>query len=199
MHLTARPTGDLVRMNRSMPRTYIKLAIILLALLTVFSTGCKKRRPKLPAIGQVPTIVDQASEDEIPELEEPEEPVTIDIPQPAPKPRPRRPVAKKPTPPPQDQPKTVTNGGVPAPDVQISTANTQALNKQRESTNQLLEATEARLRSLTRQLSESEQSMAQQIRAFISQSRTANDEGDIERAQVLANKAHLLCEELVKR
>jgi len=99
----------------------------------------------------------------------------------------------------QEPPKTIVNGGIPAPDVQISTANTQALNRQRESTNQLLDVTESRLKGLTRQLSDNEQSMAQQIRAFITQSRSANEEGDIERAQVLANKAHLLCEELVKR
>ena len=198
MDLTALPTSDLLLMKRSMPRTFLKLVIILLALMTVFSTGCKKRRPKLPVIGQVPTIVAQAPEDEIPEIEEPEEPVTIDLPEP-PKRRPRRPIAKKPIPPVQEPPKTIVNGGIPAPDVQISTANTQALNRQRESTNQLLDITESRLKGLTRQLSDNEQSMAQQIRAFITQSRSANEEGDIERAQVLANKAHLLCEELVKR
>jgi hypothetical protein len=198
MDLTALPTSDLLLMKRSMPRNRLKLVIILLALMTVFSTGCKKKRPKLPTIGQVPTIVAQAPEDEIPEIEEPEEPVTIDLPEP-PKRRPRRPIAKKPTPPVQEPPKTIVNGGIPAPDVQISTANTQALNRQRESTNQLLDITESRLKGLTRQLSDSEQSMAHQIRAFITQSRSANEEGDIERAQVLANKAHLLCEELVKR
>jgi hypothetical protein len=199
MNLTALPTSDLLLMKRSMPRTFLKLVVILLALMTVFSTGCKKKRPKLPAVGQVPTIVVQAPDGEIPEIEEPEEPITIDLPEPAPRRRPRRPVAKKPTPPVQEPPKTIVNGGIPAPDVQISTAGTQALNRQRESTNQLLDVTESRLKGLNRQLSDSEQSMAQQIRAFISQSRTANEEGDIERAQVLANKAHLLCEELVKR
>lgn len=200
--LTAPNTRDLVqKIVSSMTRRSTQLGILLLAFLVLTSTGCKKKRPKLPAIGQVPTISASAPEDEIPEIEEPEEPVATEpTPEPPPRRRPRRPVARKPTPSPAPEAnKPIVSGSVPAPDVQISTGNVQALNRQRESTNQLLDITESKLRELNRQLSDSEQSMAQQIRTFIAQSRTASSEGDVERAQVLANKAHLLCEELVKR
>jgi hypothetical protein len=70
----------------------------------------------------------------------------------------------------------------------------------RQSTNQLLDATENDLKHLdSRSLSADQQGMLNQIRAYISQSRKALTEGDYERASNLAKKAQLLTGELIKK
>jgi outer membrane biosynthesis protein TonB len=66
------------------------------------------------------------------------------------------------------------------------------------STEQLLDRTEANLRSIKRLLTRDEQSLATQIRDFISQSRQATKDGELVRARNLAVKANLLSDELVK-
>jgi len=73
-------------------------------------------------------------------------------------------------------------------------------NRDRQSTNQLLDATENDLKRLDiRSLSAEQQGMLNQIRAYISQSRKALTEGDYERASNLAKKAQLLTGELTKK
>jgi hypothetical protein len=67
-----------------------------------------------------------------------------------------------------------------------------------QNTEQLLQAAENNLRRVTRSLSDGEQAMMRQARNYISQSRTAAHDGDLERAYNLANKAHLLSIELAK-
>ncbi|MGA2990172.1 MAG: hypothetical protein ABSD88_06825 [Candidatus Korobacteraceae bacterium] len=67
-----------------------------------------------------------------------------------------------------------------------------------QNTEQLLQAAESNLRRVTRALSDGEQAMIQQVRNYISQSRTAAHDGDLERAYNLANKANLLSVELAK-
>jgi hypothetical protein len=69
---------------------------------------------------------------------------------------------------------------------------------QNQTTAQLLQSTEANLKSLTRSLDAEEQATVSQIRNFIAQSRTAIAENDLVRARNLALKAHLLCDELVR-
>jgi hypothetical protein len=70
---------------------------------------------------------------------------------------------------------------------------------QRDTANQMLEATDANLKKIAgRQLSSSEQDMVNQIRQFMTQSKAAVDAGDLERARTLAWKAQLLSQELVK-
>jgi len=71
--------------------------------------------------------------------------------------------------------------------------------QQRQTTAQLQASTEADLRGINRALSDEEKAMVQQIRAYLQQSRTADAEGDTQRAYNLALKAHLLSAELVKR
>ena len=71
--------------------------------------------------------------------------------------------------------------------------------RQRESAAQLRQATEKNLQLVTWQLSADQQAMVQQIRAYIAQSRSADNDGDIERSYNLAVKANLLSGELVKR
>jgi hypothetical protein len=67
------------------------------------------------------------------------------------------------------------------------------------STEQLLQSTETNLTNLKGQLSSDEQATVTQIRDFINQSRQATKENDGIRAHNLALKAHLLCDDLIKR
>lgn len=63
----------------------------------------------------------------------------------------------------------------------------------------MLETTDANLKKIAgRQLNSNERDEVSQIRQFMSQSKTAADEGDLERARTLAWKAQLLSEDLVK-
>lgn len=175
--------------------TYAVLALTLLAGLS----GCKKKKPVLPPPQtQAPDI------SRLPQLEQPEplpppEPsaTTTVPPKPAPRPAPKKKVARKPAPP---RPEKKLPPVKPEPSGQLSAGLTPGeTSSQRRSTAQLLDATDANLRSLRRSLSGDEQSMVQQIRAYMNQSRTAQSDGDTDRAYNLALKANLLSQELVKR
>lgn len=87
-----------------------------------------------------------------------------------------------------------------APDTAIAANATNAqLAQQKQTTSQLLDATEKALGSLTRTLSHDEEEIVAQVRSYMAQSRKATSEGDFERAYNLANKAHLLSDALVKK
>jgi hypothetical protein len=66
-------------------------------------------------------------------------------------------------------------------------------------TEQLLQNTESGLTTIKRQLSQDEEAMVTQIKDFVGQSRQAIKENDLARAHNLALKAHLLCDDLIKR
>jgi len=67
----------------------------------------------------------------------------------------------------------------------------------RENTTRLLATTDSNLRKVAdRQLSAPQQSMLDQIHAYVRQSKAASDSGDLTRAHTLAYKAHLLSYEL---
>ncbi len=66
-------------------------------------------------------------------------------------------------------------------------------------TEQLLQTTESSLTGVKRQLSQDEEAMVTQIKDFVGQSRQAIKENDLVRAHNLAMKAHLLCDDLIKR
>jgi len=66
-------------------------------------------------------------------------------------------------------------------------------------TEQLLQSTESSLNGLNRQLSAEEQAMVTQIRDYIAQSRNATKDNDVVRAHNFAVKAHLVCDDLLKR
>jgi len=73
-------------------------------------------------------------------------------------------------------------------------------NRDRQSTNQLLDTTEKEVKVLdNRSLSSEEQGVLMQIKTYISQSRKALTDGDYERASNLARKAQLLADELIKK
>ena len=75
---------------------------------------------------------------------------------------------------------------------------TNATNDQ-ASTDQLLQNAESNLSGIKRQLTPDEEAMRVQIREFITQSHKAITENDPQRAHILAVKARLLSEELVKQ
>jgi len=94
----------------------------------------------------------------------------------------------------------VREGGTSDPDAQLTPAapRGQAFNS-RQSTDRLLAATEANLKVVsTRRLNASQQGTVEQIRMFIAQANSALKEGDLQRGHNLANKAHLLSEDLVR-
>jgi hypothetical protein len=63
----------------------------------------------------------------------------------------------------------------------------------------MLDTTEANLKKIgDRQLNTEQQDMVTQIHQFMTQSKAAVGDGDLERARTLAWKAQLLSEELVK-
>jgi len=69
--------------------------------------------------------------------------------------------------------------------------------RSRANTVQLLATTDSNLKKISdRQLSAAQQSTLDQIRTYVRQSRAASDAGDLPRAHTLANKAHLLSDEL---
>jgi hypothetical protein len=81
---------------------------------------------------------------------------------------------------------------------QVSPGSANGAALQSQSTEQLLDGTEAILRNLKRLLSTDEQSMVTQIRDYMTQSKQATKDGDATRAHNLALKAHLLSDELAK-
>lgn len=94
----------------------------------------------------------------------------------------------------------VRHGGTTEPSIQLAggTPDSQT-SHQRDSANQMLEATETNLKQVAgQQLTTNQQDMVNQIHQFMDQSKTATEAGDLERAQNLAWKAKLLSDELVK-
>lgn len=183
--------------------------------------GCKKKKPAVPPPqAQAPAVtqpepevqppVPPASEPNRPQPEpaEPETaPAATVTPAPRPKSKPRP--AKKTVPPPAPEkptekaesqpPKTVIpEGGTQPATPQLSTVPTDQKIHQKMNTNQLLEATDYNLKSISRTLNADEQAMLQHIRSYMQQARDAAKDADTERAYNLALKAHLLSDELIK-
>lgn len=94
----------------------------------------------------------------------------------------------------------VRQGGTSEPSIQLAGGTTGSqTSTQRNTANQMLETTDANLKKIAgRQLNSNEQDIVSQIRQFMSQSKTAAGQGDMERARTLAWKAQLLSEDLVK-
>jgi outer membrane biosynthesis protein TonB len=96
----------------------------------------------------------------------------------------------------------VTNPAPAAPssstndEISVGMAQNEAA-RQRQSTEDLLQATDAHLKGLTRPLSAEELATVQQIRNYVVQARAAMTDNDLVRANNLAVKAHLLSDSLV--
>ncbi len=183
-----------------------KLGVLLLALLVLLSS-CKKKKPPVPPPQEQAPTISMPTPPPLPEALPPPPPApSVEKPAAAPKPKvkTRKKVAKKVTPPPappvEEKKTTVRDGGATSGTQLAADLPQNEAIQQRQSTVQLLSATDANLNQIgKRSLSGDEQAMVQQIRAYMQQSRAAAADGDTERAYTLAYKAHLLSTEMVKR
>jgi len=109
---------------------------------------------------------------------------------------------KRATPAPDDTPRkiVVREGGASEPAAQIVPDLTPAeATRQRQNAEQLLRSAEDQLRELAgRTLVAQQQETVGQIRNYMGGARAALQEGDVRRASTLAEKAHLLADDLVK-
>ena len=72
--------------------------------------------------------------------------------------------------------------------------------RQRQNAEQLLSATDVQVKQLAaRPLTSAEQETVSHIRNFMDDARTALKEGDVRRANTLAEKAHLVSDDMSKR
>jgi hypothetical protein len=94
----------------------------------------------------------------------------------------------------------VREGGAVEPAAQIAPGLTPAeATRQRQNAERLLGTTDDRLKQLAaRTLDGRQQETVGQIRNYVVGARSALKEGDVRRAGTLAEKAHLLVEDLVK-
>ena len=94
----------------------------------------------------------------------------------------------------------IKNGGTADPVVQLAPGiSAEQASSQRQSTAQLLSATDDNLKQLaSRQLDSTQQDSVSQIRKYMEQAKTAEAAGDVQRAHNLASKALLLADDLVK-
>ena len=195
-------------------------------LLLIVTQGCDKKKAHVPPKMQAPTVA-VILPDEIPLAEQPEDtapPPEEPKPQAQPtKSKPKKPArsssasAKKPSPPPQAPApaqgqqsaptQTVASvrpptpkGSENLPETVIAAAVPNAQVAQlKEDTAKMIESTENTLKGINRNLSDDEKSMRSQIQSYLQQSRKATTDGDYERASLLAKKAQLLVEALVKK
>ncbi len=201
-------------------RQFVSCAVLLALSLSV---GCEKKTHPFPVKSQAPTLSvpfpDQIAEQDETPAPPPPEPVQQEVVVEQPKPKPKRSHKKPPaqtaaTPqsPPASAsappPTTTVAAAHPAPnapgeatpDTAIAADVSKGqLTQQRQTTAQLLEATEKDLQGLPHSLSHDEEATLKQIRSYINQSRKADSDGDFERAYNLATKAHLLSDALLKK
>jgi|SRR5271165_2088181 len=193
----------------------------------VFLQACEKKKASLPPKMQAPTVA-VVLPDEIPLAQVPQEPTPQAEPaKPAtsqPNVRPKKPARKpsssakktnvqnSPSSPPAAQPpapagqtvaslqppRTAPAEALPETVVGAAVSNAQVA-QLKEETARMIESTENTLKGLNRSLSDNEKSMRSQIQSYLQQSRKATTDGDYERASLLAKKAQLLAEALVKK
>lgn len=199
-----------------------QFATLVIILILVFAAGCtsKKKKPPLPAQAQAPSLSVPLPDQIVQAAPPPESPQPKQEESAAPPAKPKsqgrhRANSRKPN---QPSPTTQStpaapNSGVIASarppanpaaegpgDVGIAAdVTSQQLNQQKQTTAQLIDATEKSLKNLTRTLSHDEEATVNQIRSYIAQSHKATTDGDFERAYNLAVKAQLLSDALSKK
>jgi hypothetical protein len=201
------------------------VSTLLIALLLL--AGCAKKKPPLPSQAKAP--IDTIAVPLPDEISEASPPPPAPAPQreaqvqeqPKPKPTTKRKQKKQPQPPatitasaPATPPpaasassNTLAAAHPPAnpaaeapPDTAIAADVSSAqLTHQKQTTAQLLDATEKTVSNLNRTLSHEEEETVNQIHSYMAQSKNATAAGDFERAYNLATKAHLLSDALVKK
>jgi len=183
--------------------------VIVVALFFVMQAGCKKHRPPNPN-AQAPTITVPLSPTPHPT---PAPPGPAATPQPSPTPQQTQAnstgtttATKRPRHHKSSKPSTTTEASnaspepPPSPIGQLSSGLSQDDDsRERQTTAELLDGTEANLKRITRTLSTEEQATLTQIRNFEAQAKTAIEQGDPVRAHTLALKANLLSAELLKQ
>jgi len=195
-------------------------SVLWLALLLVTVSGCKKKQKPVAVAVPAPTITAPVAATPIPETKAsvPDKP-PVTAPEPAkakpkarPKPKktvvkadpePAKPTAENPAIAKATPPRIVVQPATPPPgEGQPNTVVPDMTHTEeahhRQTTEQLMQSTEANLRSLRRVLNADERSLLQQVQLFMAQSREASQAQDLVRAHNLAMKAHLLSDELVR-
>jgi len=96
--------------------------------------------------------------------------------------------------------KVIHNGGTADPVVQLAPGmSEEQASSQRQSTSQLLAATDANLQQISsRQLNSTQEDSVSQIKKYMEQARAAEKAGDVQRAHNLASKAVMLSDDLAK-
>ncbi len=208
-----RPAYHSAATGGSCKRIYMRLGrnLLLATVALALTTGvaCHRKKPNIPAKVQPPTI------------EQPTIPPVASQPAPTPPtvtPGETRPSPTEPAPAKAKKPKrhrrtvpasTATNTPpkpAPKPDTTQPDTNVQitaeipqnVANARRQQTEGLLQASETNLKKINRALTDGEESMQRQVRNYITQSRLAMQDGDLDRAYQLASKAQQLSQELIK-
>jgi outer membrane biosynthesis protein TonB len=198
-----------------------QFVIVFVGVLLLATAGCEKKKPQLPQQAMapaepIPTPLPAEITEATPPPPAPAAPPQ-ETPKPEePKPQPAKHHKRKPSQPPtqtsETNPQPSANTTIAAarppanpaneapPDTAIAADVSSAqLVQQKQTTAQLLDATEKTLNGLPHDLSHDEVEMVAQIRSYLAQSRKATTDGDFERAYNLATKAHLLSDALVKK
>jgi hypothetical protein len=158
-----------------------------------------QRQPEQPA----PTPTNPAPAQQTPEAapEKPPEEKPAAAP-PARKGKRKKSATKKDPPQANSEPKKVVvrNGGAPEPTSQLTPGMSRdQASRSRQTIVRLLASTEENLkRTSGRSLTQNQQAMVDQIRAFITQAHAALKVGDLQRGHNLAVKAHLLSDDLLR-
>lgn len=193
---------------------------VVLALAAVLLSGvdCAKRKPQLPSVAMapaepIPSSLPPEISEETPPPPLPAPPLTLPKIE-EPKPQPVKHHRRKQTPPAPPQNSGSGSAGTdamaaarapsmtgeaPADTAIAADVPSAELIQQKQTTAQLLEATEKTLGTLSHSLTHDEEEMVAQIRSYLTQSRKATTDGDFERAYNLATKAHLLSDALIKK
>jgi len=203
-------------------KTCRQFVIVVVGVVLLATASCQKKQPQLPIQAKAPaepiaTPLPPEITEEIPPPPPPAAPppATPKVEE-EPKPQPAKHHKRKPSSPPTQtsessaQPSassTIATARPPAnlaseapPDMAIAADVSSAqLLQQKQTTAQLVEATEKTLNGLPHDLSHDEEEMVAQIKSYLAQSRKATTDGDFERAYNLATKAHLLSDALVKK
>ncbi len=205
-------------------KTCRQFVILLLAVVLLATAGCQKKQPQLPNQAKapaepIPTPLPAEITEETPPPPPPAPPQETPKVEES-KPQPAKKHKRKPSQAPATTAQSSETNALPGPsgngtmaaahspanpaneatpDTAIAADVSSAqLLQQKQTTTQLLEATEKTLGGL-HNLSHDEQEMVAQIRTYLAQSRKATTDGDFERAYNLATKAHLLSDALVKK
>ncbi len=186
-------------------RTVAALSIALALSWTALAAGWQQTAPESPQASQAaPTVpanaATQPEPQAAPQSDKPEKGSTSPASLPSSAHTKRRP---HPQPPSSSAPRKVIvrQGGANEPAEQIVPGVTPAeAARLRQDAEQWLSSSESQLKRLAdRQLNSQQQEGVSQIRNYMGGARTALQDGDVHRANTLAEKAHLLADDLVKQ